>query len=244
MDVQRLASTAVEAARAAAQRIADARGQRWQVGSSPELVAASFAALDHLRVDGRSAEAWAPLSGFFRARDGWVRLHANYPHHAEAISRVYGTTDRAELALRLCLQPALEIEAAVTAERGIGVAVRTPAEWNRTEHGRVTSADPWLTSVVTGEQGTPRGGPLPLSGVRVLDLTRVIAGPTCSQLLGCLGAEVLRVDPPGRPELLDQYLSNGMGKRSLVLDLGTRRADLDTLLLDADVVCSGIDRGP
>lgn len=244
LDVQRLASTAVEAARAAAQRIADARGQRWQVGSSPELVAASFAALDHLRVDGRSAEAWAPLSGFFRARDGWVRLHANYPHHAEAISRVYGTTDRAELALRLCLQPALEIEAAVTAERGIGVAVRTPAEWNRTEHGRVTGADPWLTSVVTGEQGTPRGGPLPLSGVRVLDLTRVIAGPTCSQLLGCLGAEVLRVDPPGRPELLDQYLSNGMGKRSLVLDLGTRRADLDTLLLDADVVCSGIDRGP
>lgn len=243
LDVERLASSAVKASRAAAQRLAQIRGQGWQVGTSPELIAASFAALDHLRVDGRPAEAWAPLSGFFRARDGWVRLHANYPHHAEVITRVYGTDDRAELELHLRQHSALEIEAAVTAERGIAVAVRTPAEWNATAHGRATAGDPWLTTTVTGEREVPSAGELPLSGVRVLDLTRVIAGPTCSQLLACLGADVLRVDPPGRPELLDQYLSNGMGKRSVLLDLDLRRGELEALLSDADVVLLGYRPG-
>ncbi|WP_425308412.1 CoA transferase [Ammonicoccus fulvus] len=243
LDVQRLASSAVEASREAAERLSQVRGQRWQVGTSSELIAASFAALDHLRVDGRPAEAWAPLSGFFRAGDGWVRLHANYPHHAQVITRLYGTDDRAALEQRLREHSALEIEAAVTAEQGVAAAVRTPAEWNETEHGRATAGDPWLTTAVSGERDVPSGGDLPLSGVRVLDLTRVIAGPTCSQLLACLGADVLRVDPPGRPELLDQYLSNGMGKRSTLLDLQSQRAELDALLPQADVVLLGYRPG-
>jgi crotonobetainyl-CoA:carnitine CoA-transferase CaiB-like acyl-CoA transferase len=85
---------------------------------------------------------------------------------------------------------------------------------------------------------------LPLSGIRVLDLTRVIAGPTCSQLLACLGADVLRVDPPQRPELRDQYLSNGMGKRSVEVDLDRVGSELRSDLLPyADVVLLGYRPG-
>lgn len=89
----------------------------------------------------------------------------------------------------------------------------------------------------------PTGSGALLAGVRVLDLTRVIAGPTCSQLLACLGADVLRIDPPARPELPDQHLSNGMGKRSTTIDLADDPEALEQLLATADVALLGYRPG-
>ncbi|WP_409482881.1 CoA transferase [Arsenicicoccus dermatophilus] len=242
LDVERLAWSAVSDARRAAQSVADARGLRVTVGTETSLVAASFAAIEHLRVGGRAAEAWAPLSGFFAAADGWVRVHANYPHHAAALRRALGLGDRAAVdraALHgvIAGRAALDVEQVVTAERGIAVAVRSPREWSAHPHGTATATDPWSTVRVTGDR--PALPPSPdeiLDGVRVLDLTRVVAGPTCSQLLACLGADVLRLDPPGRPELLDQHLASAMGKRSAAVDLAARPEVLNRLLPDADVV--------
>ncbi|WP_210388873.1 CoA transferase, partial [Brachybacterium sp. HMSC06H03] len=84
-----------------------------------------------------------------------------------------------------------------------------------------------------------------LDGVRVLDLTRVIAGPTASQLLACLGADVLRIDPSHRPEILAQHLSTGMGKRSAILDLrdAAQRERARTLAAGADVILTGYRPG-
>ena len=240
-----LAWQSVTAVRDAAQRLADARGLGVSVGASPALVAASFAATDHVRVDGDEAFAWAPMSGFFRTAHGWVRTHANYPHHEAALTRALGASSRDELVDVVASMAALDVEEAVAAERGIAVAVRTAEQWQRHPHALATAGDPW--SEVTTDGGATR--PLPstptavLGGVRVLDLTRVIAGPTCSQLLACLGADVLRIDPPDRPELLGQFLSNGMGKRSAAVDLGSLGSTLDELVASADVVLLGYRPG-
>ena len=244
LDVSGLARDSVQRAVTAAKGVSVARGSSRALGTSPALVASSFAAIEHLRIDGRQAQAWAPLSGFFAAADGWVRLHGNYPHHARAIVDAFGAETREALQDRLVDVPADEIEEAVTSRRGIAAVVRTAEEWRAHPHGSVSASEPWVQTTTGGRRDLPPAAELPLEDVKVLDLTRVIAGPTCSQLLACLGADVLRIDPPHRPELLDQHLSNGMGKRSAELDL---RADLprlrDGLLPRADVVLLGYRPG-
>ncbi|GAB97429.1 crotonobetainyl-CoA:carnitine CoA-transferase CaiB-like acyl-CoA transferase [Kineosphaera limosa] len=258
LDAQGLAWSAVDEAVKAVARLGAARGRQLVADTTPELVAASFAAMEHLQIDGRGTRGWAPLSGFVAARDGWVRLHANYPHHAAALTAALGLptasgeADRAALEEVIGRLAAADVETRVRAAGGIAVAVRTRAEWAEQAHGAASAGDPW----VRVDLGAPRpalapapAGDLPLAGVRVLDLTRVIAGPTCSQLLACLGADVLRIDSPHRPELLDQYLSNGMGKRSTVLDLQSsgavpsERLLHEGLLPAADVVLLGYRPG-
>ncbi|NEC50570.1 hypothetical protein G3I18_18625, partial [Actinospica acidiphila] len=87
-------------------------------------------------------------------------------------------------------------------------------------------------------------GPLlPASGLRVLDLTRVIAGPVATRTLALLGADVLRLDRPGLPELPDQHTDTGFGKRSALLDLVTDREGFEELLAGADVVVTGYRPG-
>lgn len=243
LDVERLAWTAVGAVRDAARAVAAARGLDVEIDTSPELVAASFAAMEHLRVEGRAPVGFAPMSGFFRASDGWVRLHANYPHHAAALTRALGVTDRPGLERALSLRSAEEVEGAVGEAGGIAVAVRSSQEWAQHPHAVATSGDPWAVRAEAGGREPLGGAAEVLAGVRVLDLTRVIAGPTCSQLLACLGAEVLRIDPPGRPELLDQFLSNGMGKRSAGVDLSSAGLLIEELLAGADVVLLGYRPG-
>src|SRR5690606_29361192 len=81
LDVETLAQQSVDRARGALARLARTRGLGTRIDTTDELIAAGFAAFDHLRVDGEPVEAWAELSGFVRAADGWVRLHGNFPHH-------------------------------------------------------------------------------------------------------------------------------------------------------------------
>ena len=104
---------------------------------------------------------------------------------------------------------------------------------------------PWIR-FETGPAGPPReitlgAGMRPLRGIRILDLTRVIAGPSASRLLGALGADVLRIDPPGIPELWDAHVDTGFDKRSAVADLSDRatRERLHNLLAEADAVMLG-----
>lgn len=235
---------AVRLARDAVSDLCTNAGSSREVSTTPELVAASFAAIEHLRVDGRVPEGWAPMSGFVQAADGWVRLHANYPHHAAAITRALGATTRDELTAAVAPLTAETVAARVRRARGIATAVRSEAEWSAHPHAVATASDPWHTEELAGSRPPLGPAEMPLAGVRVLDLTRVIAGPTCSQLLACLGAQVLRLDPPQRPELLDQYLSNGMGKRSAEVDLKDQAEHVRrSLLPQADVVLTGYRPG-
>ncbi|MGA4799640.1 CoA transferase [Streptomyces lavendulocolor] len=224
-------------------------------------VAAAFLSERLVRVDGRAGTGFAPLSRFWRAADGWVRTHANYPHHRDRLLRALGVPDGPgvadAVAGAVAGRRAVDVEDAVYAAGGLAVAVRDVARWAAHEQGALVPARPLLTlERVDGpaEAGPPRawsrltgaGTPLlPCAGVRVLDLTRVLAGPVATRTLALLGADVLRIDAPHLPESQEAHDDTGMGKRSTTLDLG-RRADhrvFEELLADAHVVVTGYRPG-
>ncbi|MEU1622425.1 CoA transferase [Streptomyces sp. NPDC005722] len=210
-------------------------------------VATAFVSERHLRIDGRAGTSFAPLSGFWRTADGWVRTHANYPHHRARLTAALGIPDAGEggdadvtprlLAAELAGRTAAEVEETVYAAGGLAVAVREepgPAgqplvETERTDDAPVRPLPP---------------AELPAAGVRVLDLTRVIAGPVATRTLALLGADVLRVDSPALPEDEWAHADTGFGKRSARLDLsGAGRTVLEELLATADVVVTGYRPG-
>ncbi|MEV5970601.1 CoA transferase [Streptomyces sp. NPDC051921] len=206
-------------------------------------VATAFVSERHLRVDGRAPVSFAPLSRFWRAADGWVRTHANYPHHRSALLAALGTADSVEdVAAAIAEREAVEVETAVYAAGGLAVALRTPEEWAAHEQGREVAARPLLTRERLDETAPRRraGGPL-----RVLDLTRVLAGPVATRTFALLGADVLRIDPPGNPELPDQHADTDIGKRTAALDLDSPsdRRTFDELLDAADVLVTGYRPG-
>ncbi|MFE5156955.1 CoA transferase [Streptomyces sp. NPDC056697] len=212
-------------------------------------VATAFVSERHLRIDGRKPTNFAPLSGFWRAADGWVRTHANYPHHRARLLSALGLSGDSgpdELAAALAARPARAIQETVYAGGGLAVAVAEPGESEIPLAGL-----PLVESRRTGEGASrPRARPLPEAaqparGVRVLDLTRVIAGPVATRTLALLGADVLRIDSPGLPEDPDAHADTGFGKRSAALDLGAPedRRTFEALLADADVVVTGYRPG-
>jgi crotonobetainyl-CoA:carnitine CoA-transferase CaiB-like acyl-CoA transferase len=257
--VTELAVGAAATAAAGAALFARARGAspvvtRWAVPA--RNVAATFRGDQLLRVDGRAHRGFAELSGFFRTRDGWVRTHANYPHHRSrllAALELAEDADREAVAARMGELDALEVEERVRAHQGIAVAVRTPQEWAAHPQSAAVATLPLvgMDRIGPGEvparayRGKLRNPDRPVAGLRVLDLTRVIAGPVATRTLALLGADVLRIDDPGMPEIAAQHLDNGMGKRSTLLDLRKpeARERFDELLETADVVVTGYRPG-
>ncbi len=211
-------------------------------------VATAFTSERHLRIDGRAPVSFAPLSRFWRAADGRVRTHANYPHHRAALLAALGVpsgtpedgrcrpwrrrsgSGRPPRSRRRCTGPG--------AWRS---PCARPGSGRRTRRSREVAARPLLTRERLDEAPPrPRSGP-----PRVLDLTRVLAGPVATRTLALLGADVLRIDPPGRPELPDQHADTNVGKRTAVLDLErpSDRRTFDGLLDAADVLVTGYRPG-
>lgn len=217
-------------------------------------VATAFVSERHLLVDGRAPVNFAPLSRFWRAADGWVRTHANYPHHRARLLSALGLPGDASVDAvsgRLAERSAVEVEDTVCGAGGLAFALRTAKEWAAHEQGAAVARRPLLSREQVGDAPvralTPLAGDplLPAAGVRVLDLTRVIAGPVATRTLALLGADVLRVDSPRLPELPDQHADTGFGKRSASLDLGLTgdREAFEELLAGADVVVTGYRPG-
>lgn len=217
----------------------------------PGRVAAAFASDRLFRRNGLPAQGFAELSGFFRAADAWVRTHANYPHHRArllAALELPGDAGRAALEIRLAALPAAEVEARVQEAGAIAVRVRTEAEWADSPQGKAAAAGPLVAVERRADQGVVRSRSaatqlLPLRGIRVLDLTRVIAGPVATRALALLGADVLRVDPPRLPEIPWQYLDTCQGKRSTLLDLHTDLPVFRELISNADILVTGYRPG-
>lgn len=187
---------------------------------------------------------WDPLAGTYRAADGWVRLHTNLAAHRRAALAVLGTPPSPE-AVRAAVRrrPALMLEEEVVAEGGVAAAMRTREEWRATPQAAALAGLPLIDlrtrDDAARESTAPgRGLTAPLQGLRVLDLTRVIAGPVATRFLAAHGAEVLRVDAPGLDDGLLLELDTSPGKRRCLLDLrddGDRRS-FDQLVADADVL--------
>ncbi|MGV9250168.1 CoA transferase [Streptomyces sp. NPDC003697] len=215
-------------------------------------VATSFVSERHLLVDGRAGATFAPLSRFWRTADGWVRTHANYPHHRTRLLKALalpGDASADDVASRLAERSAVEVEDTVYGAGGLAVALRTAREWAAHEQGAAAAAGPLIErerlDTAAARVLRPAGTAplLPAGGLRVLDLSRVIAGPVATRALALLGADVLRVDAPHLPELPDQHADTGFGKRSAALDLAADRATFEELLATADVVVTGYRPG-
>ncbi|MEU6598492.1 CoA transferase [Streptomyces flaveolus] len=243
---------ALAAAELAAHRagLAEVPGVRVDDGA----VATAFHSERLLKVDGRAPVVFTPLSRFWRTADGWVRTHANYPHHRARLLGALGLPADAsveEVAGRLAERSAQEAEEAVQGAGGLAVALRTPQEWRTHPQAAEVAARP-LVERARLDSAPARVLPpldpaaaalLPAAGLRVLDLTRVLAGPVATRTLALLGADVLRVDAPWLPELPDLHADTGFGKRSATLDLAAGRDTFEELLRTADVVVTGYRPG-
>jgi hypothetical protein len=274
--VEEVGGACVSAALAAASRLHEVRaGAPLSIGVEPPSLHAALISERLFAVEGGGTTiGFAPQSRFWPAADGWVRTHANFPWHHEALRRALRADDDG-LAAAIAALPAQEVEARVFAAGGVAAAVRSADEWRAHPQGEAVAAEPLIGRhrlgdaeprshfPVTGTGNCERAGgtdrargtdgapgmdepPLPAAGIRVLDLTRVIAGPVASRYLGALGADVLRLDPPALPDLVaGEPADTLLGKRSTFLDLGsaTGARRLEELLADADVVLSGYRPG-
>ncbi len=201
----------------------------------PARIATAYRSERVFRLDGIRPEIWSEFSGFWRMRDGWIRTHANYPHHASALSDALRIGDAAELEAALSSLPRAEGVARITAAGGLAVEVRAENPLTDARLRRHPLVE--IARIGDAPSRSIERGALPLSGIRVLDLTRVIAGPICTRTLALLGADVLRIDPPALPEPEWQHLDTGHGKRSAVLDVAS--PGFADLLALADVIVLG-----
>lgn len=247
--VRQLAAVAVGAVEDASDRLRAALGfEPLQSALDLGRIAAAYQSDRLLRIDGAVIDAFAPVSGFFAASDGWVRTHGNYPHHRRRLCTllgIRGDATRAEVASAIAPQTALDLEDRAADVGALLVAVRSEAEWASTPQSSV-AREP-LVRRHGGTAGSRIAASIeptrlhPLRGLRVLDLTRVIAGPVSTRTLALLGADVLRVDPPQVPEIPWQHADSGQGKRTAVLDASTPAglARLQDLADEADILVTG-----
>jgi len=238
-----LAAASVGAASSAAAAWWELRGGP-RASVSLDLGHAELAFLSErvFKIAGNELELWADLSGDYRTRDGWVRLHCNFPAHREAAVRALGGASDRDAVAAACLERgSLDVESAVLGEGGAAAALRPRDEWAAFPHGPLIG----LEKLSEGPPVHPEAASRPLEGVRVLDLTRVIAGPVSTRMLAAYGADVLRVGAAHVPEVPGLVLDMGFGKRSCHLDLRTEdgREALRGLVATADVMVQGYRPG-
>lgn len=227
-------------------------------GTSPAITVdrrlASFWFSTSLQPQGWSLPAqWDAVAGDYRAADGWIRLHTNAPHHRQAALAVLETAAERDAVSQSVLRwKASELESAVVDDQGCAAAMRSASAWREHPQGRAVAAEPLLhrTQAPAAPAAAHQSNPArpewivprerPLQGIRVLDLTRILAGPVATRFLAGFGAEVLRIDPPGwdEPGTVPEVV---LGKRCARLDLRdpADRAVLEGLISEADVMVHG-----
>lgn len=238
------------AALAAAELWRQRTGRSQTVSLDMRHAAVEFRSERYARIAGQPpAPLWDKIAGVYRTGDHrWVRLHTNFPHHRDGILQLLQCAYEREAVQAALLK--WEAECFETAAAGAKMAatmMRSPAEWAAHPQGQAVATLPLLEITRIGE-APPRRLPRaerPLSGVRVLDLTRVIAGPVCGRTLAAHGAEVMRVTGPHLPGLGAHDIDLGRGKLSTELDLraGEERERLASLLREANVFVQGYRPG-
>jgi len=250
------AQASIAAATLAAREIARERGGPAQtVHVDMRHAAVEFRSERYLRVDGGAApELWDKIAGTYRtAGDGWVRLHTNFAHHRDGVLRLLNCdNERAAVQQALMNWRAEDFETAAADAGLVVTALRSFAQWDAHPQGQAVASLPVL-SIERIAGGDCAAQPLPawsatlrpLQGLRVLDLTRIIAGPVCGRCLAAHGADVLLVTAPHLPAIAPLVIDTGRGKRSTQLDLrdAAGRAALSALVRDTDVFVQGYRPG-
>ncbi|SFI48346.1 CoA-transferase family III [Paraburkholderia megapolitana] len=238
------ASTIAATGLAAAECFRLRTGCRQRVDVDVRRALAAFRSERYLRVnDGPPPALRDPIMGFYETRNGrWVQLHTNFPHHLHGVLSVLGCAN----------EPAAVAEAIrgwdgaaldqTLADAGLCAAlIRSPREWAALEQAKAIADLPLFEIERIGDarpEAPGRGGfDRPLAGVRVLDLSRIIAGPTAGRALAQHGAQVLLINGPHLPNIAPLVIDTGRGKRSAALDLrdNAAHAQLRELATRADV---------
>jgi crotonobetainyl-CoA:carnitine CoA-transferase CaiB-like acyl-CoA transferase len=225
-------------------------GKPQNVGIDLREAALALRTSSHITAEGAPPrDVWQPLSGFYQAGDGrWLQLHCNFPHHAAGTCKLLGVEqDRRQVEAAIGKWKAEELETALAGAKMCASMVRERAEWQAHPQGQAVAALPVITIERVGDGPKQPLGPAarPLAGLRSLDLTRVIAGPTCGRTLAEHGAEVLLVTSPKLPAIPPLVIDTGFGKRSTSIDLEDREgADtLRELVKGADIFVQGYRPG-
>ncbi|MCG8544067.1 MAG: CoA transferase, partial [Alphaproteobacteria bacterium] len=225
-------------------------GRRQSLSIDAGHATASLRSTKYLRLDGEKVRTDRnDVMGMYPARDGhWSYLHCNFPHHRAAALRVLDVPeDRSAVAKAVANWDALELEEAIIAAGGAGGMVRSAAEWSQHPQGQAVASLPLMEILKIGESPPEPlpNGERPLSNVRVLDLTRVLAGPTCARTLAEHGADVMKVSAPHLPFITYQEYDTGHGKLSTHLDLrdAQQLGTLFDLARECDIFSQGYRPG-
>lgn len=225
-------------------------GRRQPVSVDVRQATASLRSGHYMKLgDGEVSAARNSVMGVYPTKDGrWSYLHCNFPNHRAAALSVLGVPeDRDAVAKAVLGWNALDLEEAIIAAKGAGGMVRSKAEWATHPQAAALAALPLMEIIRIGDSPAEPlpAGTRPLSGVRVLDMTRVLAGPTCARTLAEHGADVLKITGAHLPHIGYQEFDTSHGKLSAQLDLREQR-DVDTLrglVREADVFSQGYRPG-
>jgi crotonobetainyl-CoA:carnitine CoA-transferase CaiB-like acyl-CoA transferase len=225
-------------------------GRRQQIAIDTRRATASLRSTRYLKMDAEQVSSERnTIMGFYPAKNGrWSYLHCNFPNHRAAALKVLGVPeDSAAVRKAVAQWDALELEEAIIAAKGAGGMVRTMEEWAKHPQAAAIASLPLMEIVKIGDsppQPLPKGD-RPLSGIRVLDLTRVLAGPSCARTLAEHGADVLKVTAEHLPNLGYQEYDTGHGKLSTYLDLRESKnvETLRGLARECDVFSQGYRPG-
>lgn len=230
-------------------------GKAQRVGVDMRAAAIAARSERYLEIDGKPApELWDKIAGAYQCGDGrYVRLHTNFPHHRDGVLKLLGCAyDKAAVAKALKDWKAFDFEDAAAKVNLVVAAMRSFAEWDAHPQGQAVSALPLMSVERIGDaarRGWPHGtwqqGARPLAGIKVLDLTRIIAGPIGTMTLAAHGADVMLVTSPNLPSVTPLVIDTGRGKLSAQIDLRDAggRDTFTALLRDADIVVQGYRPG-
>ena len=251
-DVTGLATASVAAAALAAAEYRAARNESPMaaVRVDSRAACAAFAAEGLFTPVGWTLpDIWDPIAGNYQARDGWIRLHTNYASHRAAVNgAAQGGRPRLGAGSR---QPVEGSRPGSRGGRGRRLRGRHARQGQlarigaRNRVGGRSRARRHRTPAARGIRGRRRAerpAGQPYAGVRVLDLTRVIAGPIATRYLAAYGADVLRIDPPGFAEVPAVLPETTAGKRTAAVSLTAPagRTTFERLVADADVLVTGL----
>jgi crotonobetainyl-CoA:carnitine CoA-transferase CaiB-like acyl-CoA transferase len=218
-------------------------GRIQEVQVSVRAAAAALRSARYMKLDGPAQpDPLDPLTGFYPVAGGrWIYLHCNFPNHRDCALAVAGinSATKDDLAIAVARWDGPALEDALMNAGGCAALTRSEQEWEHQAQAAAVKSLPLIEIVRIGDapaQPLP-GGSRPLSAVRVLDLTRVLAGPTCARTLAEHGADVLKITAPHLPHSGWLEFDTGLGKRSAYLDLRDSNgvATLRELARSADV---------
>lgn len=208
---------------------------------------AMFRSERYLTINGQApADPWSKIAGYYQGGDGrWIQLHTNFPHHRDGVLRVLQCADQRE-AVAQAIQgwSAHALDARLATEGMCAAMIRTGPEWQAHPQAAAIASLPLFEIERIGDAPpqplpalAPRQTGRPLGGVRVLDLSRVIAAPVAARTLAQHGAKVLAISAAHLPNILPLVIDTGRGKRSAQLDLRDERGreSLRELVCGADV---------